>query len=94
MPKQKAAAVNERSLGKWIIHNKQKEVGTNSDREQLMKREVPLASEISDRIDTWDDILESLNFFSLSSKVGGPVAKVPFFSNGPNITFECSNLLY
>ncbi len=29
-----------------------------------------------------------------ASSIGGPVAKVPFFSNGSNITFECSNLLY
>ncbi len=41
----------------------EKEGGTNSEREQLMRREVSLAFEISDRTDRWNDTLESLKSF-------------------------------
>ena len=38
MPTSKAGDVDERSLGKWIAKFKHKERGTNSEREQLMRR--------------------------------------------------------
>jgi hypothetical protein len=43
MPKQRAGNVDERSLGRWIAKSKHTEKGTNSEREQLMRREIPLA---------------------------------------------------
>ena len=42
MPKKIAGAVEERRLGIWIANNKRYEGGTNSEREQLMMREIPL----------------------------------------------------
>ena len=41
MPKKKAGGVEER--GTWIANNKASEGGTNSEREQLMRREILLA---------------------------------------------------
>jgi hypothetical protein len=38
-----AADDEEGSLGNWIAHNKKKELGTDSEREQLLKRKVHLA---------------------------------------------------
>ena len=43
MPKSQAGDVDERRLGIWIANNKASEGGTNSEREQLMRREIPLA---------------------------------------------------
>ncbi len=43
MLNQRADDVDERRLGKWIANNKASEGGTNSEREQLMRREIPLA---------------------------------------------------
>jgi len=43
MPNQRAGDVDERRLGKWIKNNKVSEGGTNSEREQLMSREIPLS---------------------------------------------------
>jgi hypothetical protein len=42
MPNQKAGDADERSLGQWIKKYKVSEGGTNSEREQLMRREIPL----------------------------------------------------
>jgi len=42
MPCTRAGDADERCLGKWIAQNKFSEKGTNSEREQLMRREVPL----------------------------------------------------
>jgi hypothetical protein len=54
----KAADDDEGSLGNWIAHNKKKELGTDSEREQLFKREVHLAFE-----NKWNDNLESVKSF-------------------------------
>jgi hypothetical protein len=43
MPSNKADDVEERRLGRWIARYKSKEKGTNSERDQLMRREIPLA---------------------------------------------------
>jgi hypothetical protein len=43
MPNKRAGDVEERRLGSWIVSNKSSEKGTNSEREQLMRREIPLA---------------------------------------------------
>ena len=43
MPNQRAGDADEKFLGGWIAGNKRKEKGTNSERELLMKREIPLA---------------------------------------------------
>ncbi len=43
MPNKRAGDVEERRLGIWIVSNKSSKKGTNSEREQLMRREIPLA---------------------------------------------------
>jgi hypothetical protein len=43
MPSQRAGDAEERRRAHWIANNKKKERGTNSERDQLMKREIPLA---------------------------------------------------
>ena len=43
MPNKRAGDGDERSLGQWIARYKVSEGGTNSEREQLMRREIPLA---------------------------------------------------
>jgi hypothetical protein len=43
MPNTRAGDVEEKRLGGWIHNNKNKEKGTKSERELLMKREIPLA---------------------------------------------------
>ena len=43
MPNARAGDVEEKRLGSWIASNKKNEKGTNSERELLMKREIPLA---------------------------------------------------
>jgi len=53
-----AADDEEGSLGNWIAHNKKKELGTDSEREQLLKREVHLAFE-----NKLNDNLESVKSF-------------------------------
>jgi hypothetical protein len=40
MPNQRAGDADEKFLGGWIANNKRKEKGTNSEREQLMEREI------------------------------------------------------
>jgi hypothetical protein len=42
MPNQRAGDADERFLGRWIVNNKVREGETNSEREQLMRREIPL----------------------------------------------------
>jgi hypothetical protein len=43
MPNKRAGDAEERRRGQWIATFKQKEGGTNSKHEQLMRREIPLA---------------------------------------------------
>ena len=43
MPNKRAGDAEERRRGQWIATFKQKEGGTNSEHEQLMRREIPLA---------------------------------------------------
>jgi hypothetical protein len=43
MPNMRAGDVEEKRLGVWINNNNRKEKGTKSERELLMKREIPLA---------------------------------------------------
>jgi hypothetical protein len=43
MPNKRAGGVEEKRLGSWIDNNKRKEKGTNSERDQLMRSEIPLA---------------------------------------------------
>jgi hypothetical protein len=40
LPSKKADDDEERSLANWIANNKKKELGTDSKREQLLRREV------------------------------------------------------
>jgi hypothetical protein len=40
IPNQRAGDADEKFLGGWIANNKRKEKGTNSEREQLMEREI------------------------------------------------------
>jgi hypothetical protein len=42
MPDQRAGDADERQCRQWIKNNKKREKGTNSKREKLMKREIPL----------------------------------------------------
>ena len=43
IPNTRAGDVEEKRLGCWIVNNKKNEKGTNSERELLMKSEIPLA---------------------------------------------------
>ena len=43
IPNARAGDVEEKRLGCWIANNKRNEKGTNSERELLMKSEIPLA---------------------------------------------------
>jgi hypothetical protein len=43
MPNARAGDVEEKRLGSWIESNKKREKGTKSERELLMKKEIPLA---------------------------------------------------
>jgi hypothetical protein len=43
MPNQRAGDVDESRLGRWIARYKVSKGGTNSEREQLMRSEIPLA---------------------------------------------------
>jgi len=66
MPKKIADDVEERRLGNWIANNKFSEKGTNSEREQLMRREIPLAFVEYSRPDQdvkWIDNLASAKTF-------------------------------
>jgi G:T/U-mismatch repair DNA glycosylase len=66
MPHVRAGDVEEKRLGNWIANNKNKEKGTNSEREQLMKSEIPLAFEYNDRQVRdvkWRDYLASAKTF-------------------------------
>ena len=43
MPRVRAGDADEKQHARWIGDNKRKEKGTNSEREKLMKRNIPLA---------------------------------------------------
>ena len=43
MPRVRAGDADEKQHARWIGDNKRKEKGTNSEREKLMKRHIPLA---------------------------------------------------
>ena len=43
MPRVRAGDADEKQHAKWIVNNKRKEKGTNSEREKLMRRDIPLA---------------------------------------------------
>jgi hypothetical protein len=43
MPNARAGYVEEKRIGSWIESNKKREKGTKSERELLMKKEIPLA---------------------------------------------------
>ena len=61
MPNKRAGDVDETRLGKWIENNKASEGGTNSEREQLMRREIPLT--FKDNSDKWIDNLANCKTF-------------------------------
>ncbi len=61
MPKSKACDAEERCRGQWIAYYKHKEGGTNSEREQLMRREIPLT--FKDNSDKWIDNLANCKTF-------------------------------
>jgi hypothetical protein len=61
MPKSKAGDAEERRRGQWIAYYKHKEGGTNSEREQLMRREIPLT--FKDNSDKWIDNLANCKTF-------------------------------
>jgi hypothetical protein len=42
MPDQRAGDADERQCGQWIMNNRKREKGTNSECGKLMKREIPL----------------------------------------------------
>ena len=66
MPIQRVGDADERSLGRWFTNNKVSEGGTNSEREQLMRREIPLVFEDnSSRVQDvkWIDNLASAKSF-------------------------------
>jgi hypothetical protein len=66
MPSQRAGDADERFLGKWITKNKIKDRGTNSNREQLMMLEIPLAfdsSRVQFEMDKWMDNLAKAKTF-------------------------------
>ena len=43
MPRENSGDADEKQLGRWIAANKFKEKGTNSERDKLMRRDIPLA---------------------------------------------------
>jgi hypothetical protein len=43
MPRENTGDADEKQLGRWMAANKRKEKGTNSEREKLMKKNIPLA---------------------------------------------------
>ncbi len=71
MPNRRADNVVERSLGLWIANNKYVYGGTNSDREQLMRREIPLAFEANIgrqlQDDKWIDNLANCKTFFVAA---------------------------
>jgi len=81
MPNQIADDVEERCLRIWIAHNTSYEKGTNSEREQLMRREIPLAfadNSCPDQYIKWCDNLASAKMFidtkeRMPNKIAGDV---------------------
>jgi len=81
MPNQIADDVEERCLRIWIAHNTSYEKGTNSEREQLMRREIPLAfadNSCPDQYIKWCDNLASAKIFidtkeRMPNKIAGDV---------------------
>jgi hypothetical protein len=53
-PKENSSDAGERSLANWINHSKR-----NNEREQLMRREIPIVFEV----DGWRDVLEKVMMF-------------------------------
>ncbi len=43
LPSQRSDDPDERFLGQWIKSNKRDQKGTNSEREQMLKSDIPLA---------------------------------------------------
>jgi hypothetical protein len=66
MPSQRAGDADDRQCGQWIANNKKRGKGTNSDRKQLMRREIPLAfasSQVQSDMDKWIDNLARAKTF-------------------------------
>jgi hypothetical protein len=66
MPNRRAGDADEKFLGGWIAYNKRKEKGTNSERKQLMEREIPLAfaiNRVQSDMDKWNDNLARAKTF-------------------------------
>jgi hypothetical protein len=66
IPNQRAGDADEKFLGGWIACNKRKEKGTNSERKQLMEREIPLAfaiNRVQSDMDKWNDNLARAKTF-------------------------------
>jgi uncharacterized protein YlxP (DUF503 family) len=66
IPNQRAGDADEKFLGGWIAGNKRKEKGTNSERKQLMEREIPLAfaiNRVQSDMDKWNDNLARAKTF-------------------------------
>ena len=79
-----AADDEEGSLGNWIAHNKKKELETDSEHEQLLKREFHIASE-----NKWNDNLESVKSFiaiegRLESKKAADDEEIRYGNRVPN----------
>jgi hypothetical protein len=71
MPNTRAGDVEEKRLGSWIDNNKRKEKGTKSERELLMKSEIPLAFEDNSHPAQdvkWRDNLASAKTFIVTEK--------------------------
>jgi hypothetical protein len=71
MPNTRAGDVEEKRLGNWISMNKQREKGTNSERDQLMRSEIPLAFEDNSHPAQdvkWRDNLASAKTFIVTEK--------------------------
>jgi hypothetical protein len=69
MLKKKAGDVEERRLGNWIANNKGYEEGTNSEREQLMRREIPLAFVDNTHPVNWIDNLATKTFIDTKERM-------------------------
>jgi hypothetical protein len=77
MPCVRTGDADERQCGQWIKNNKQREKGTNSERENLMKREIPLAfasSRVQSEMDKWKDNLARVKSF-IDTKKRMPVQR-------------------
>ena len=78
MPSQRAGDADERQREKWIVNNKQKEKGTNSDRDQLMRREIPLAfvsNRVQSDMDKWiDNLARAKTFIDTEGRMPSQIA--------------------